>query len=362
MSDKKDNVPISIVLVGPMPIEDDIIGGTKVLFKNLVDILSSIKKFHISVINTSRPKINKNIIHSYFLDLKFLFRTIIAIWVHLKTYHIVFWNVSPGAALSAGPLIWFICKIRRRPLIIRFFGGDLNTRFESLSKLRQYIVKKTILKADLLLLETQSLVDFFKNMGNVHWFPTTRDMPIRTSTLPKKCRNFVFIGQLRQEKGLKEIVEASKQFPKDVSVAVYGPPLPNTRFIEIENDSISYMGVLHPDEVPFVLQNFDMLLFPSYYQGEGYPGIVIEALQLGVPVIATKWNALPEIIEDGESGLLIEPQSSTALVNAIYKVVYNDELYQSLVNGARERGEAFRSSIVATKIENWISELCKAYE
>ncbi len=44
------------------------------------------------------------------------------------------------------------------------------------------------------------------------------------------------------------------------------------------------------------LSEHDLLLFPSYFRGEGYPGIIVEAFQCGVPVAAAGWSAIPELI------------------------------------------------------------------
>ena len=77
---------------------------------------------------------------------------------------------------------------------------------------------------------------------------------------------------------------------------------------------------------------------------------MLEALQCGRPVIATSWGSVPEVVEDGKSGLLVEPRSTAALREAIRRVIGDPELYRALCAGARRRGEFFRSG-------KWYDEL-----
>ena len=65
------------------------------------------------------------------------------------------------------------------------------------------------------------------------------------------------------------------------------------------------------------------MLFPTYWKGEGFPGVIIDAFVAGLPVIATDWNMNTEIIEDGVNGFIIEPKSSEALAEKMQYVMHN---------------------------------------
>ena len=70
--------------------------------------------------------------------------------------------------------------------------------------------------------------------------------------------------------------------------------------------------------VPFyksveVLKNYFALLFPTYYEGEGFAGTLIDALAAGVPVIASDWRYNPEIVEDGMTGKIHKTQNELSL-------------------------------------------------
>jgi len=81
------------------------------------------------------------------------------------------------------------------------------------------------------------------------------------------------------------------------------------------------------------IQKYDVLILPTFYQGEGYPGVIIEAYSLGLPVITTNWKAIPEIVENRKTGLLIEPRSTAALVDAMKS--FNKYNYKDFSKNAR---------------------------
>ena len=65
----------------------------------------------------------------------------------------------------------------------------------------------------------------------------------------------------------------------------------------------------------------------------------MEAMAVGVPVISTKLSGIPELIEDGQSGLLVNPRNAEELAKAIEKVLTNDGLCQQFVQRARIKVE-----------------------
>jgi glycosyltransferase involved in cell wall biosynthesis len=81
---------------------------------------------------------------------------------------------------------------------------------------------------------------------------------------------------------------------------------------------VNYCGEVSAEEVLRRLPDYDLLLLPSYR--EGYPGIIIEALSVGMPVISTNVGGIPEIIENGRNGILVEPSDVERLVKAIRSV------------------------------------------
>jgi D-inositol-3-phosphate glycosyltransferase len=88
------------------------------------------------------------------------------------------------------------------------------------------------------------------------------------------------------------------------------------------------------DAVPQLMAALDIFVLPSF--GETYGLVVIEAMSMEKPVIATNAGGLPEILTDGKTGLLIEPRNVDALANTIEKILDDKALMISLGHAARE--------------------------
>lgn len=86
-------------------------------------------------------------------------------------------------------------------------------------------------------------------------------------------------------------------------------------------DKVRWLG--HREDVPEILAAADQFVFPSLY--EGLPGAVIEAMALGLPVVASNIAPLREVVEHGHNALLVEPASGLALAQAIESLIHDRE-------------------------------------
>ncbi|MGN1220028.1 MAG: glycosyltransferase [Candidatus Cryptobacteroides sp.] len=82
----------------------------------------------------------------------------------------------------------------------------------------------------------------------------------------------------------------------------------------------NYRGVLQPQEVIHTLQKYDALLFPTHYDGEGCPGILVESLSASLPIIASDWKYNCEFVTNGINGFLCDTYNSDAYVKAILAI------------------------------------------
>jgi glycosyltransferase involved in cell wall biosynthesis len=87
-------------------------------------------------------------------------------------------------------------------------------------------------------------------------------------------------------------------------------------------DRIQFLG--HRDDVPELLCASDVFAFPSLFEGLG--GALLEAMALGVPIVASRVPAVQEVLEDGTNGLLVEPRSAAALAEGVSMLLENAEL------------------------------------
>jgi len=109
---------------------------------------------------------------------------------------------------------------------------------------------------------------------------------------------------------------------------------------------VEHIGyVTHPQRQS-VYSGACALVLPSF--DEGFGMTALEAMSLGVPVVASDRGALPEVI--GEAGLLVPPDSEDALVAALERVLFDESLAQTLSDRGRERARAFDWQVTARAV------------
>jgi glycosyltransferase involved in cell wall biosynthesis len=161
-------------------------------------------------------------------------------------------------------------------------------------------------------------------LPNFRRFSRTMNRQPASATLPLKL---VFFSRVMKEKGIEEAIAAVCRLNHPgtskpaVTLDVYGP-VPRCYRDELEglikqSPHIRYRGVLSPDKAHGALQEYDLMLFPTYYEGEGFPGAIVDSFIAGVPVVASDWRYNREIIDDGKTGVLCAPRSVDDLVDKL---------------------------------------------
>lgn len=359
----ESRIPIRLLLIGPLPIEGDVLGGAKVSFSKLVHDFSASEDFDVKVVCTSRPLAKRRAAIRAVINLWAIVRVIGQMAVNVTRCDLVMFNVSSGGGMRLGPAVWGISKLCRRPLVVRVFGGALSEAYDADYGVFRWLARKTWLKSERLLLQTRALCDRFKGCPGLRWLPTSRDVPRTFRPRNAVCRRFLFLGHVRRAKGVLEALSASEELPEGCSLAFYGSLTPEVDVSLFDRyANASYCGRVEPEEVHAVLQEHDALVFPTYYEAEGVPGAIVEAMQSGLPVVASNWKAIPEVVGDGVGGMLVEPRDRESLAIAMGRLAQDAELYQQLSQGARRQGEGFRSEHWQVKIEGWCREVCEAPE
>ena len=79
-----------------------------------------------------------------------------------------------------------------------------------------------------------------------------------------------------------------------------------------------------------VVRSYDAVLFPTYYEGEGFAGTIIDAMAAGVPVIASDWKYNTELISNGYNGVLFNTRNIEQLVEVLEDVYQNNSKWVSM--------------------------------
>jgi glycosyltransferase involved in cell wall biosynthesis len=164
---------------------------------------------------------------------------------------------------------------------------------------------------------------------------------IRLEELPAAAapgQGFLFAGRLSREKGLATLIEAvGRAGDLRLAVAGTGPEEETLRRLARDRagERIEFLGHLERGALLARIRAARAVVMPSEWY-ENAPLSALEALASGVPVVATGLGGLPEIVRDGESGLVVPPRDAEALASALVGL----EADEALARRLGERGRA----------------------
>jgi L-malate glycosyltransferase len=101
------------------------------------------------------------------------------------------------------------------------------------------------------------------------------------------------------------------------------------------------------EDVADVLQSLDLFMITTVAEGLGT--IILEAFAAGIPVVATRIGGIPEMVEDGVTGLLAEPRDAESFSTAALRILHNPEFTKQLTDNALARVEDFSFEATAQK-------------
>ncbi len=168
-----------------------------------------------------------------------------------------------------------------------------------------------------------------------------------------------FVARIRGEsfgkKGIIHLIEASQRIIKkveDVVFVVSGEDEKASRILtkvcDEKNVGDYFRFIGYRDDIVEVMRLFDLLVCPSLF--EGLPRVVLESMAIGVPVVGSDVDGLPEVIEDGLTGYLVPPADSDAIADKVVKLLKDDELRKKFSkNSVAKIEKFFRAEISALR-------------
>lgn len=162
--------------------------------------------------------------------------------------------------------------------------------------------------------------------------------------LPKKSNSLIFVGNTEdRKKGIIYLLQAIKKLENDcpVKLTIIDGGAPEAQYVpalmqRINLDGrVTFARRLSGDDLVKWYAAADIAIVPSMFEGFGLPAA--EAMACEVPVIAFDAGALPELVADGETGILVPPADVPALAAAIKRLVEDKELRLRMAKAARKR-------------------------
>lgn len=156
-----------------------------------------------------------------------------------------------------------------------------------------------------------------------------------TNDRPHRNR-IIAVGGFFEEKGFSYLLHAvhllaRRKCKVELVLVGHGPLLSQYRSIVRSlglGAVVRFTGWLQFEEVEQQMRTANILVHPSSTIGDGVPTVIKEAMAIGTPVIATRVAGIPELLGDGERGLLVEPANAKVLADAIEELLDDDELQQ----------------------------------
>lgn len=158
---------------------------------------------------------------------------------------------------------------------------------------------------------------------------------------PTGKRRFLFAGRFDQAKGIEIFIEAMRQIVSEGFAYVIGSAQAGD-LLAIPNppDNIIFKGWLPRDVVQSYVETCDVFVIPSRW--DGVPLSALEAMRAGRALIASRVGGLPELVEDGVNGILVNKNSVDELVIAMRNI--SDQEVVAMGSASRQRFEKFYSS------------------
>ena len=272
----------------------------------------------------------------------------------LKLLCILVFSPKRKVVLSASSLVAFkLLKVFLRfgydpqDIIYWVIGGNLEERIRN-----REVDSRLYLDLKKMIVEGESMKKGLEQMGysNVDHIPNFKRIPYIpdiTTRKPGDVIRFVFLSRILPEKGVGYIIHSATKLQKKYAgkfiVDFYGRIDPDyeKEFLNkiSKQESISYKGFLNMQESAGydTLASYDVMLFPTYWPGEGFAGIVVDAFIAGIPIVATDWNLNSSLIADGKTGIIIPPHDVDALASTMESIMNGKiDIQQMGINAQKE--------------------------
>lgn len=265
-------------------------------------------------------------------------------WVFLQ----LLWNlvmhksntvIFSTSTVNVYPMMKLMYKIGwKQPTIHWVIGGSLgdkvkNGTFDSkvIGYMNWTIVESNLMVKQLIECGVKGVFQL-PNFKPISYYPNINKRVTEWQNGLKRPLRFVFLSRIMGEKGCDYILEAARQlnekgFEDRFIIDFYGKiadVYKNVFLQKIDNlKNVTYKGFLNlqRDNGYDALASYDIMLFPTYWKGEGFAGVFIDTFISGVPMIATDWAHNKQFMKEGDTALFIPVHNIPALCNKMKECI-----------------------------------------
>lgn len=260
-------------------------------------------------------------------------------------YQIIHVNVASDNSYYRKSVFIKTAKLLGKKIVIHQHGGD----FESFYYKEQddggrAKINKVLSMGDAFLVLTPFWKSFFGHMVSeekIEVLPNGIMLPEQDQKTYGQHK-LLFLGRLCRDKGIEELLKAlsslREQYP-DIHLYLGGVWEDEELKREAENcrDFVTWLGWVKGKEKEKYLNLCDIFVLPSYFEGQ--PVSVLEAMAAGCAVVASEVGGIPQMIAEGETGILTAPRDAGALEEGLRRALSDPELCRRMGEQARKKVE-----------------------
>lgn len=260
------------------------------------------------------PNAKIDIADTYLLIRKKRLRLLLDIIRCLIRDDVLFVLLSSNGRRVIFPIISLLNSVLKKPIIHDCIGGKIGKDAQNNPRLAKEMNGFTVNYV-----ESKSLVKELQEAGvtNAEYLPNFKRLSVLDESQIKVDQQTIRVctfSRVCKAKGIADAVKAVREINRDrqnnkIYLDIYGPVEKEYEeefhaLLESAHGEAVYKGVANPADSVRILREYYLLLFPTVFEGEGFPGTLIDAFSSGLPVIATDWHLNSEIIEHGRTGFL----------------------------------------------------------
>lgn len=246
-----------------------------------------------------------------------------------STGNIVILPANKGLRAIA-PMLFLMNMFFQRKLHYVVVGGWL-PRFLTTHRL----LAKILMRYEAVYVETHSMMDSLRSIGfdNVAVMPNCKHLPIiPKNSIPvfeSEPYKLCTFSRVREDKGIvlaaQAVADANSRLGREAyCLDIYGE-VDDLEwfdgFMSNQPSFVRYGGIVGYENSVNVLRDYYMLLFLSFYKGEGFAGTILDAMAAGLPAIASDWHYNAEILEDGKTGFIVPVKSVKPVSDILVRLV-----------------------------------------
>lgn len=261
-------------------------------------------------------------------------------------------------ALALSPLS---AMLGRRRVCVLAIGGMTDQHITRLKKPLRARVQRFLRGVDLVVVELSGVATAMSRLGfaNILRLPNFRAKDKAGQDSVDKPQNgdmlrCVFLSRVTEDKGIGDAVAAVAMVQEwapvcRCSLDVYGP-LEGVDPVAWPASIVHYKGVVSPDKVVDCLLHYDVMLLPTRFEGEGFPGALIDAAFAGLPAIVSAWRFSVDIITDDVNGFRVPARDPEAIAEKLVYLANHREVLMRLKDGALSSANRYDSAVVVPQL------------